>query len=75
MNTDFKINGQSYRFATSAENVKYGSGTVKDALDDIKNFAVRNFTPQMKKNSKDFWKFRLKEFGTKDKIAGKVTQL
>lgn len=38
MNTDFKINGQSYRFATSAENVKYGSGTVKDALDDIKSF-------------------------------------
>ena len=38
MNTDFKINGQSYRFATSAENVKYGSGTVKDALDNITSF-------------------------------------
>ena len=38
MNTDFKVGGQELRFATSAENVKYGSGTVKDALDDIKSF-------------------------------------
>ena len=41
MNTDFKINVQSYRFATSAENVKYGSGTVKKFLDDIKSFDTR----------------------------------
>ena len=38
MNTNFKINGQSYRFATTAENVKYGTGTVKEFLDDIKSF-------------------------------------
>ena len=38
MNTNFNIGGQSYRFATSAENVKYGTGTVKEFLDDIKSF-------------------------------------